>query len=980
MDSGRQERIKRLFLEGLELDGPAREALLAAATSAEREEVRRMLDEQTQSLLKQVPIEDAVATLDAAAPVTGLRAGQRFGRYEIQREIGSGGGGQVYLATDTQLKRQAAIKILKGSSPSQLKRFTQEAISASSRNHPNIVTVYDAGSEDGISYIAMEYIAGKSLRSHIRRGSGMPLEQFFDLAIPICDGLAAAHKAGLVHRDLKPGNIMVTERGVPKIVDFGLAKGGAAEKSNDGSYLTVAGLIVGTPGYMAPEQAKGAKDCDARVDIFALGCIFYEMVSGRKTFSGNSGMELIAATLDKEPEPVHHFSRATPKTLETLIGMCLRKNPDHRLQSAADIKLTLEELRRNPESNSQASEVKGKWAARKIAASALAAGCALTAGLAWYWNSLPRLAGPTPITTIVTTDSGLSAQPSLSSDGRLMVYASDRGAEGNLDIWLQQIGGGAPVRLTSGPEDETTPDISPDATRVVFRSEKDGGGIFSMPVLGGDPVLLAKGGHNPRVSPDGNWVTYWVGRENSALMAGVASVYAIPSRGGQPRHLSRAMAAAMYPAWSPDGSRVLAVARREASLSKEPKAEWWTMPLDPDSGALVKTGALAALANHRPQLSKPPIWQSRMTPIAWRTNGNVVFSANVGDTANLWQIRVDPQTGLVDGSPEAVTTGAAYETEASFAQNALKERIAFSALSLHFDLWGLPVDAEWGQSKGEPRQVTRDASYEFYPSVSADGTKLSFITSRGNSKSLCILDLRTNKETVLLSGPGFNPRISGDGKWIVFIDEQYNVLRVAAAGGGTERLCTRCGTPTDFDATGASVLLESEDSPESVLLLDVATKQVSTLVPARERLFDAKFSRDGQWVVFHAMKQDSPAAQIFVARVEPGKTGRPEDWIAITDAEARNQSASWSPGGNAIYFLSERDGFRCVWSRRVHPVTKQPQGPITAVRHFHHARQSLQAVRSFDSQTELSLTKDQVVVVVGELTGNVWLRERDVKK
>lgn len=972
MDRDRYQRIKDLFIEASELEGEDRQRLLKTASAEDRKAVLQMLESGTLTFLDKSPVESS--SRDGAEA---LRPGQRFGRYEIQKELGSGGGGRVYLAMDTNLRRQVAIKTLGANSAGTERRFAREAETASALNHPNIVTVYEAASEAGTSYIAMEYISGGTLRSYIPKKNGMAMAKFFDWSIQICDALATAHRAGLIHRDLKPGNIMITDRGVPKIVDFGLAKP-AFENAED--TLTGAGVAVGTAGYMAPEQAAG-REVDARADIFSLGCVLYEMVSGRRAFQGNSQIELLAATIHTEPEALTAAPAQIPSDLARIIHLCMRKDPAMRLQSAADIRLMLEELRQNLGKLQETSVVVDRRSPWKIAVGALLAGALLASAAYWYWDSRMKPAPrPHPITTMLTTDSGLSSQPALSSDGRLLFYASDRGGNGNLDIWMQQIGGGAPLQLTSGPEDESTPDVSHDATRIVFRSEKDGGGIYTMPVLGGEPMLLAQGGRNPKFSPDGQSIAYWTGRENAALLPGAASVFVIPIGGGEPRHVSSRMSAAMYPVWSPGGDELLMVGRKDPDSKREPLPDWWVVPLDPGRDP-VATGVLSTLTKQRPPLHRPPMWQLHLAPVAWRTDGHVVFPSRLGDTANLWQIGIDPRTQRVSGNPEPLSAGAAYETEVAFARTPAADRLAFSSLAVRFDLWAIPIDPSSGMPTGaEIKPATDNASYELYPSVSHDGSTLAYMTSRGNARSLCIRDTGSGKETIIFTGPLGTPRISGDGKWVVFSDEKNDVVRIPTRGGAIRKLCTRCGAPTDVDATGERILLESPDTLESVLMLHTSTGKVTTAVPARERLFDAKLSHDGKWIAFHAIRPGSPTAQIFVAPLHEGSPSRPEEWIPITDGGLKEQSTAWSPDDKVIHFLSERDGFRCVWARRFDPATGKPVGPVTAVRHFHSARRSLQAIRSFDAQTSLAVTKDRVIVVLGDLTGNIWLRETRIAK
>ena len=423
------------------------------------------------------------------------------------------------------------------------------------------------------------------------------------------------------------------------------------------------------------------------------------------------------------------------------------------------------------------------------------------------------------------------------------------------------------------------------------------------------------------------------------------------------------------------------VGRKDPDLKREPMADWWVLPAHSD-GPPIATGILLTLSRQRPALHRPPIWQLQTTPVSWRPDWHVVFASRLGDTANLWQIGIDQKTRKVAGDPEPVSAGAAYETEAVFAQLPAGERMAFSAITVRFDLWSIPVDSARGTATSPDLvPITSDASYEFYPSISHDGSTMAYMTSRGNARSLCIRDLKSGKETIVFTGPMGTPRISGDGKWVFFNDANNDVVRISTRGGAIQRLCASCGAPTDVDATGERILLESPDSPESVLILRASSGKTSRVIPARERLFDAKLSRDGKWIAFHGIRPGAPVAQIFVTPLHEDSTpSKPEEWIPITEGDFKEQSTAWSPDGRTVYFLSERDGFRCVWSRRFDPETKKAAGPVTAVRHFHSARRSLQAIRSFDAQTSLSVTRDRVIVVLGELTGNIWLRETRIAK
>jgi serine/threonine protein kinase len=295
--------------------------------------------------------------------------GQALGHYRIEAKLGEGGMGVVYQAFDTHLDRPVAIKILRAdatTSPERQRRFVQEAKAASALNHPNIIHIYDINSSGDTDFIAMEFVAGKTLHQLIDKND-LPLKNTLKYSIQIADALARAHSAGIVHRDLKPANIIIDEEGRVKLLDFGLAKltektldaeAAAATVTAEDAPLTEEGSIVGTVAYMSPEQAEGGK-VDARSDIFSFGSVLYEMVTGRRPFEGATKMSTISAILQKEPPPPGGLAPNLPAELEKIILRCLRKDRDRRTQHIDDVKLALEELRDDSASAKQSLASKG---------------------------------------------------------------------------------------------------------------------------------------------------------------------------------------------------------------------------------------------------------------------------------------------------------------------------------------------------------------------------------------------------------------------------------------------------------------------------------------------------------------------------------------------------------------------------------------------------------------------------------------------
>jgi len=272
-----------------------------------------------------------------------LEPGRRIGPYEILAKLGGGGMGQVYRALDHRLNRTVALKVLAGETAGNALR---EAQAASALNHPNIVTVYEAGREDAIEYIAMEHVEGQNIA---KRGTRLTIRDGLRYAVQIADALVAAHAEGIVHRDLKPGNIMVTSRGLVKVLDFGIAKMTITPASADAATWTMTepGRVFGTTAFMSPEQAEG-KEVDARSDIFSFGCVLYELVTGHRAFDAESSMGSLAAVMVKEPRPLRELSPELPAPVVRIIEHCLRKKREERWQSIVDVKLLLEAALADP--------------------------------------------------------------------------------------------------------------------------------------------------------------------------------------------------------------------------------------------------------------------------------------------------------------------------------------------------------------------------------------------------------------------------------------------------------------------------------------------------------------------------------------------------------------------------------------------------------------------------------------------------------
>ena len=372
-----------------------------------------------------------------------------------------------------------------------------------------------------------------------------------------------------------------------------------------------------------------------------------------------------------------------------------------------------------------------------IAVSALAA--ILLVGLVWTWTSRPPTGEDQDALRLqhITTDNGLAMHPTISPSGEFVVYASDRAGEGHLDLWLQQIGGGAPVRLTSEPGDELQPAFSPDGRQIAFRSNKDGGGIYVMPALGGSPRFLAASGRRPRYSPDGELIAYWTGEEHFVISN---TVHVISATGGEPLDLF----AGKYPVWSPDGSRILFVSDRDNTAKV--RRNW--LIGDPTTRDIVRVGAREMLLEEG--LDGEPVDHGLpFIPSSWAENGEVLFSARLGDSWNIWALGLT-RNGSIEGRARRVTTGGGYDR---FAFSAPGGRIVFTSGAPNQDIWSLPVDANLAEMTGPPQRLTSASTDEAQPHISADGEILVFTTYRAGQSDIWVMDLRDGKATPFTVSP-----------------------------------------------------------------------------------------------------------------------------------------------------------------------------------------------------------------------------------
>ncbi len=895
--------------------------------------------------------------------------GKTLSHYEIAEQLGEGGMGVVYKARDTRLNRFVAIKVLphdKVADPERKRRFIQEAQAASALNHPNIITIHDIGQADGVDFIAMEYVAGKTLDRLVPK-NGMRLAEVLKYAIQIANALARAHAAGIVHRDIKPGNIMVTPEGGVKVLDFGLAKLTERSEEDDSTKTIYAGpqseegSIVGTIAYMSPEQAEGKK-VDTRSDIFSFGAVLYEMTTGRRAFRGETKMSTLAAILHKEPPPLREVAIDAPRDLEKIIARCLRKDPDRRFQHMSDVKVALDELKEESESGKLDSPAPSRSAAptpRRYLVPALAV-LLVTVGAVWWMNRAKAVApASAPALLRLTSDSGLTTDPALSPDGKLLAYASDRDGDGNLDIWVQQVSGGAAIRLTRDPADDSEPVFSPDGSKIAFHSDRDGGGIYVMSALGGEARRIARQGRQPRFSPDGTQIAYSVG----SVIYG--KIYVVPSEGGQTRQIQPDFTTAREPIWCPDGKHLL------FGGASGGKNDWWVTALD--GGPAVQTGAFDVFQRHGLSLGLNVLAGSGFPELWLPGTDSVIFPAFSGDSLNLWEVSISPKTWQASGAPRRVMSGAGMEARPSIAAG----RLVFTALSQNTNVWGLPIDANSGKVLGDIGRLTEGAARDTDPSISNDGKKLVFTRYVGRTSDVWLKDLESGQERRLASNAASNlGSQAGDGSKITYYrPADPNVLyAVSTSGGEAETLCHDClgGAVTSLSRDGSKVLGRAEYDHATYLFDSASGKKTEILKDPRYPDI-GRFSPDDRWIAFHTIP-GAAIRQIFIAPFHGAALIPASEWIPITDGRAIERFTSWSPDGSLLYFSSDRDGFVCFWAQRLDPATKHPQGAAFPIRHFHTARRSLATIGN-PSFMGMSVGTGRLIFSMTEQTGNIWMTE-----
>ncbi len=790
MDADRWHKIEDLYNAALACGGEERSRLLDRADPELRREVELLLT-QDGSLLDRPAWEQIE---ESAGPT--LKGGERWGRYEIEAQLGAGGMGVVFRAQDTKLRRLVAIKFLSDdvADAAGRRRFQREAQTASSLNHPHIVAVYDAGEFEGRQYLVTEFVDGGTLKAWARERK-RTWREIAELLTGVADGLAAAHTAGILHRDIKPDNILVSKSGYAKLADFGLAKLAEGTDTDVTRTLTEGrtrpGVVIGTIPYMSPEQASG-KPVDARSDIFSFGVVLYELLGGRRPFTGNTDLQVLQAILHAAPQPL---GEEVPLPLRMAVEKALEKEPGERHQSMRDLVVDLRRATRQTAPDPVAVPAKPagargtiwKWGAAKWIG-AVAALVVIDGGAAWLLLRDRASSTPTALEyTQLTNFADSAVAPMLSPDGKMLAFIRGEDTfEGPGEVYVKLLPDGNPVQLTHLNSYLEGPVVfSTDGSRIAFTRGGNGGSTWTTPVLGGEPAPLLA--HSSALS----WIEPTPGVRRVMFSNGT----------GEGIHMgvyesteSRSELRTIYLPASVEGMAhrsFLSPDRRNVLIVEMDLASWLPCRVVPFDGSSAGT-----------RVGPQP---AQCTDAAWSPDGRWMYvAANTGDGYHIWRQR------FPNGTPEQVTLGANQEQGISFAPDG--HSFVTSVGASESTLW-------LHEAKGD-RQITSEG-YAFLPTFSADGKTLYYLvrshTNRGFvNGELWSVSLDAGHPMRLM--PDFlmeQYNISADGKRIVFLtnDGGHSQLRVAPLDGSSapRLLATKEYSPRAlFDPHGGVLFVGGE--------------------------------------------------------------------------------------------------------------------------------------------------------------------------
>lgn len=843
--------------------------------------------------------------------------------YQIVSRIGTGGMGEVYLAEDARLGRKVALKVLldnHAADSDTRRRFGQEARAASGLNHPNIITIYETGEWENEDYIAMEFVEGQSVRDLITQKK-LSLGDAINIAAQVASALAAAHAVGIVHRDIKPENIILRPDGLVKVLDFGLAKQTSAvpepievdsEAPTYGAVGTLPGMVMGTVPYMSPEQARG-KPVDQRTDVWSLGVVLYEMISGRPPFGGETKSDLLAAILTRDPAPLHAGTPEYSREIDHIVRKTLVKDRDGRYQSVKDLALDLRLLQGDLGSGSFNTEALSHTTAEETvvpthgrttgAASETAkpavnwqwpaalAAALIAAAVLWFaWKRMqPSGAGVTaPITsTQITTwksdlAEGHTDHAQFSPDGKLIAYVAPK--DGRSSIWLKQVAGGEPFTRKQDDSSDYSPIWSHDGERIAYISNRDGSrAVWAAPALGGSPLRIAPIDARSQLvhwSRDGSTIYYDAGE----------NLYAIDVSSGQSTKLT-----------DMDDS---AISDRDFSVSPDEQKIAYT---DRQNGQ--RDIWIATINGENPVRITDDAFEDR-TPI-WHPDGRRIIYTS--DRDGTKQIFVVPVRG---GEPTQVMLSDGDLQVSDVSPDG--KQILYHSEKDDSDIWGVDLEND------RQFQVTSDLGPEFWPEVSPDGRLIVYQAGQRSSLGAKVREVSIfarplgtqDAQPTQITRRGFDPQWSPDGRQVAFLRDEAGVASIwlASARGGDERRIADGGVmasgytllpylrlqPHDLDWSpdGRSIVYATRRGGiANIARVETAGGETQLTANAeKDVLFlDPIFSPDGTSVAWLSMKLGPPASRSWSIMVL--KDQQP---IEAYRATSPVRLLGWRPDGTGL--------------------------------------------------------------------------------